>query len=51
MNATGLTTATAIDLNVEGGKLAVSFDKKDNRYTNVFLIGPAKFVFKGSIAI
>jgi diaminopimelate epimerase len=35
MNATGLTTAS-IDVNVEGGKLAVSFDKKDNRYTNVF---------------
>ncbi|MGO4818469.1 diaminopimelate epimerase [Flavobacterium sp. W22_SRS_FP1] len=51
MNATGLTTATAIDVNVEGGKLAVSFDRKDNQYTNVFLIGPAEFVFKGSIAI
>jgi diaminopimelate epimerase len=36
---------------VEGGKLAVSFIKKDNQYTNVFLIGPAEFVFKGSIAI
>jgi diaminopimelate epimerase len=51
MNATGLTTATAINVNVEGGKLAVSFDRKDNQYTNVFLIGPAKFVFKGAIAI
>jgi diaminopimelate epimerase len=51
MNATGLTKATAIDVNVEGGKLAVSFDIKDNQYTNVFLIGPAEFVFKGSIAI
>lgn len=51
MNATGVTDATAIDLNVEGGKLAVSFDKKDNIYTNVFLKGPAEFVFKGSIAI
>jgi len=51
MNANGLTTATAIEVNVEGGKLAVSFDRKDNQYTNVFLIGPAEFVFKGSIAI
>jgi diaminopimelate epimerase len=51
MNATGMTEATSIDVNVEGGKLAVSFDKKDNRYVNVFLIGPAKFVFKGSIGI
>jgi diaminopimelate epimerase len=28
MNATGKTDATSIDLNVEGGKLVVSFDKK-----------------------
>jgi len=51
MNATGVTDATTIDLNVEGGKLAVSFDKKDNAYINVFLIGPAKFVFKGVMEI
>lgn len=51
MNATGQTTATAINLNVEGGELAVSFDKKDDQFTNVFLIGPAEFVFKGEIEI
>jgi diaminopimelate epimerase len=51
MNATGLTQATAIDVNVEGGKLAVSFDEKDRKYTNVFLKGPAEFVFKGTISI
>ena len=51
MNATGLTKATAIDVNVQGGKLGVSFDIEDGQYTNVFLIGPAKFVFKGSIEI
>ncbi|WP_366184613.1 diaminopimelate epimerase [Flavobacterium ovatum] len=51
MNATGQTNATAININVEGGKLAVSFDKKDNLYTNVFLIGPAKFVFGGTVTI
>jgi diaminopimelate epimerase len=39
MNATGATDATSIDLNVEGGKLVVSFDKK-NQYTNVYLKGP-----------
>jgi diaminopimelate epimerase len=38
-------------LNVEGGKLEVSFEKKDGKFTNVFLIGPAKFVFKGEIEI
>jgi diaminopimelate epimerase len=38
-------------LNVEGGKLAVSFDKVNKKYTNVFLKGPAEFVFKGTIEI
>ena len=51
MNATGQTAATAINLNVEGGKLAVSFDVDNEKYTNVFLIGPAEFVFKGSIEV
>lgn len=51
MNATGQTNATSIKLNVEGGNLEVSFDKVDNKYTNVFLIGPAEFVFKGAIEI
>ncbi|MCG9793191.1 diaminopimelate epimerase [Flavobacterium algicola] len=51
MNATGQTDATAMNINVEGGKLAVSFDKKDKSYTNVFLIGPAEFVFAGTVTI
>jgi diaminopimelate epimerase len=51
MNATGQTDLNAINLNVEGGKLAVSFDKEDGKYTNVFLKGPAEFVFKGTIEI
>ena len=49
MNATGQTNATTINVDVEGGKLVVSFDKEDGKYTNVFLKGPAEFVFKGSI--
>jgi diaminopimelate epimerase len=51
MNALGETKANSIDLNVEGGKLVVSFDKKDGHFTNVFLKGPAEFVFKGTIEI
>jgi diaminopimelate epimerase len=51
MNVIGQTEATSINLNVEGGKLAVSFDKKGDEFTNVFLIGPAEFVFKGQIEV
>lgn len=51
MNATGQTNSNEINLNVEGGKLAVSFDKVNKKYTNVFLKGPAEFVFKGTIEI
>jgi diaminopimelate epimerase len=51
MNAIGETNKTSINLNVEGGKLNVSFDKMGDHFTNVFLTGPAKFVFKGSIEI
>jgi diaminopimelate epimerase len=49
MNAIGETNKTLIDLEVEGGKLQVSFDVENGVYKNVWLIGPAKFVFKGDI--
>lgn len=51
MNVLGETKANSVDLNVEGGKLVVSFDEKDGKFTNVFLKGPAEFVFKGTIEI
>ncbi len=51
MHAIGKTTAHHIHLDVEGGKLEVSFVKEGNKYTNVFLKGPATFVFEGEIEI
>ena len=49
MHQTGKTNNNIIDLNVEGGKLKVQFDVDNGNYTNVFLIGPATFVFEGKI--
>ena len=51
MYAIGKTNAKEIDLNVQGGKLKVTFEKTENGYDNVFLIGPATFVFEGEIDI
>ncbi len=51
MHKTGKTKSSQIDLIVEGGELAVSFDVEENIYKNVQLIGPAQFVFSGSIEI
>ncbi|MGC4040217.1 MAG: diaminopimelate epimerase [Flavobacterium sp.] len=51
MNAIGKTNSHQIELDVEGGKLEVSFDKlaDDFKYINVFLKGPATFVYQGEI--
>ena len=51
MNSIGKSTSNNIELNVQGGKLEVSFEKKEGQFTNVFLKGPAEFVFKGEISI
>lgn len=51
MHVLGKTQASSIDLNVQGGKLVVSFDKEEGRFTKIFLKGPAEFVFKGTIEI
>lgn len=51
MHATQQTTATKINLPVEGGKLAVSFDIENETYKNVHLIGSAEFVFSGIITV
>lgn len=49
MNAIGKTNSNSIDINVEGGKLKVTFEKSDRGFEKVFLIGPATFVFEGEI--
>ncbi|MCR8669086.1 diaminopimelate epimerase [Aestuariibaculum sp. M13] len=49
MHTLGETDSTLINLNVEGGKLQVSFDVENGIYKNVWLIGPATYVFKGTI--
>lgn len=51
VQALGKTDATLIDLEVEGGKLQVSFSVVDGKYTQVHLIGPATFVFEGKIEL
>ncbi len=49
MHALNETTSNVVNLNVQGGKLQVSFDVVDNTYKNVWLIGPARFVYSGQI--
>lgn len=51
MYVTGKTKSKEVNLNVEGGSLKVKFQSKKNNFTDVFLTGPAKFVFSGSIPI
>ncbi len=49
MNYIGETEKSLITLKTEGGDLQVSFDEDKDSYKNVWLIGPAKQVFKGTI--
>ncbi len=51
MKFIGKTTSNGIKINVGGGKLEVFFDNNDGKFTNVFLKGPATFVFEGKINI
>ena len=50
MNYIGETEKNLITLNVEGGKLQVSFEKDGQGYKDIWLMGPAIQVFKGEIA-
>lgn len=51
MYANHKTESNKVNLNVEGGKLAVSFKENNGKFSEIFLIGPAQFVFKGEIEI
>jgi diaminopimelate epimerase len=51
MHRTNKTKSSLISLPVEGGNLEVSLTAEKGIYTNVFLKGPAEFVFKGTINI
>lgn len=51
MFAIGKTQSKKVQLNVEGGSLTVTFEGEGNHFSNVFLIGPATFVFSGVIEI
>ncbi len=50
MYQSGKTAAQRISLEVEGGELEVSFTPKQAGFTDVYLSGPAEFVFKGVIS-
>lgn len=47
MHYLGKATSTDLDIHVPGGQLKVSFKPSSGGYENVFLIGPAQFVFEG----
>ena len=46
-----MTNYSTLLIETLGGNLEVSFQKEGNQYTNVFLKGPATFVFNGEIII
>ena len=49
MNYCGETKRNLITLNTKGGDLQVSFEKENDLYVNIWLIGPATQVYKGDI--
>ncbi len=51
MHNSGKTESTNLTIEVEGGTLTVSFERNRNKYQNIFLGGPAEFVFSGSLQI
>ncbi|ADV47369.1 diaminopimelate epimerase [Cellulophaga sp. E16_2] len=51
MHKTAKTAGNEIYIKALGGDLTIRFDVEDGVYSNVFLTGPAKFVFKGEIDV
>lgn len=49
MHKSRKTTTNHVNIQTLGGKLSISFNEVDGRYTDVYLIGPAIQVFKGEI--
>lgn len=49
MHYSGKTELKEIFVETEGGNLSVSFDVQDGKYTDIWLTGPASFVFKGEL--
>ncbi len=47
----GLNTSFEIPIKTLGGELAVKAKKENNQFTDIYLIGPAKFVFQGEIHV
>ena len=51
MHHIGKTTTKKIDLHTPGGKLNVFFEIEEDSYKNIYLCGPATFVFEGDISV
>ncbi len=49
MHRTGAAATNKVQLNAMGGNLEVTFEEEGTGYRNIFLIGPAQFVYKGTI--
>ena len=51
LNEKKLLNSNEIKVSTLGGNLKVKFEKVDSVYKNIWLCGPATFVFKGTINV